>query len=267
MPFARSLLVLSLLAAALPLAAATHEPLLVLIDLPNHRALVPEGSVVPPGMTFRAEPLQGRDRTLDPSERRSGPRLEGSLLTHNLRRLLTPPLTIEYAPAERFVQARQNYDMRVKKAAERRDGHGLISVAHTADNCFPTYIQDSKTGVYGTYYNGLTSTFCQQSSGIANYAYLDWSFTASGDYSDDDEYIDPYALVWDDNNHFRCVQYAVGYTSPVECTASNHTQLLQVGCLNTVSTSAVLYTIEYLSGYQPNYLAYVISTDYCTYFY
>jgi hypothetical protein len=266
MPSARNLVVLLFVAVALPAAAATHEPLLVLVDLAHHRVLVPEGSVVPPNLTFRAERMQGRD-PFDPSERRNGPRLEGSLLTANLRRTLTPPLAVAYAPAERFVQTRQRYEAQVRKAAERRNGHGLISVAHTADNCFPTYFEDSETGVYGTYYNGFTSTFCQQSSGIVNNAYLDWSFTASGAYTDDDEWVYPQVAVWDNNNHFRCVNTASGYTSPFECTASNNTQLRQVGCLNSVTTSGSLYTIEYLNNYEPNYLGYSFSLTYCTYFY
>jgi hypothetical protein len=268
MPSRRILLVLFLIAAGLPLAAATHEPLLVIIDLAHHRALVPEGSVIPFGMEFRAEPLQGRAGTLDPAERRGGPRLEGSVLTNSLHRTPAPPLKIEFAPAERFAQTRQRYEAQVaKKLAARRNGRGMVAAAHTADDCFPTYAEDSNTGVYGTYYHTLTSTFCQQSSGITNYAYLDWSFTASGDYTDDDEYIDPYAYVGDDNNNFQCFQAAYGYTSPVECTASNHTQLLQVGCLNHVTSGALLYTIEYLNNYVPNYLGYNLSVTYCTYFY
>lgn len=258
----RIVLVLLLCLAAFPLVshAATREPLLGIVDLANHRVLLPEGSVLPFNMEFRAERLRGPHRGI--ADRQKGVQIE------SLRTSLTLPLKVEYAPAERFVQVRQRYDQQeAKKAEARRNGRHLMPATNTADHCFPTYFEDSETGYYGTYYNGFTSTFCQQSSGIQNYAFLDWSFTASGAYTDDDEWVYPYAYVWDNNNNFRCQYNAYGYVSPVECTASNHTQLLQVGCLNSVTTAAQLYTIEYLNNYEPYYLGYSFSLTYCTYFY
>ncbi len=259
MPSRWSLLVLFLLIAGLPVAAFAREPLLVIIDLEQHCVYVPVGSVIPAGIAIRAEPLQ------DPFSRGVGLRRQSRLMESRIRKLSVPPLAIRYAPVERFAQLRQRYEAQ-QKAAERRNPRRLIAV-DTDHDCFPFYASDSQTGVYGTYYNDFTSTFCQPTGTITSGNSYLWEFTASGAYTEDDEWVYPYAAVYDENNNFNCVYDAYGYTSPVECTASATTQLLQVGCLNTVTTMAQLYTIEYLQNYEPYYLGYVFSIEYCTYFY
>lgn len=258
------LFVLFLLVASFALPVLANDVLLVIVDREHHRALVPEGSVIPAGMTIRVEAMPARGRTLEPSERHATQREHFSFMDKILKRPAGPPLVFEYAPVERFAQVRRQYEAQ----QARRQGTGRRTLVANANlTCYPIYATDSQTGYFGTYYNGFTSTFCSQTSGCGVGNNCEWGFGASGAYTDDDQWIYPYAAVYDQNNNFNCNHTAYGYESPVECSTTATTQLLQVGCLNTVHTVASLYVIEYLQNYDPYYLGFTFDVSYCTYFY
>jgi len=258
----RRLIVLCVLVTSFTVPAVAGDVLLVIIDREHQRAYVPEGSVIPPGMAIRAEALPPM-RGIDVSARRGTAREHVNFLDRILKRPSGPPLIFEYAPAERFTQMRQRYEAQ----RELRKRQGRTIVANDTLTCYPTYATDSQTGYFGTYYHGFTSTFCVQTGGCGVGNNCEWGFGAEGDSTDDDEWVYPYAAVYDQNNHFNCNHTAYGYESPVACSVTNTTQLLQVGCLNTVHTVAQLYTIEYLQNYEPWYLGFTFDVSYCTYFY
>lgn len=264
----RTWMFVCLLIAALPLAA--HEKrnvILILIDTEANRAYIPEGTVLPPGLNgIRAEKTVLDVDTV--SRLRPGRANKGEdarearvALASDARARLKagPPLVLQYAPEERFTEIRQRY---LAQAAKRSP---VASDSHRS--CYDLYASDYRSGLQWTYYNDFTSTFCLPSSGITSgNAYL-WEFTATGGYTDDDQWISPYAYVDDQNGNFECFQEATGYTSPLSCTASETTVLLQQGCLNDVDTGATLYVIEYGPGYTEYYVGWSFLIDYCTYFY
>lgn len=258
----RRLFALSLLIASFALPVFARDVLLVIVDRQNLRAYIPEGSVIPPGMTIRVATLPPRTAAEMEDTRRVGARNHVNFLDQILKRPSGTPLVFEYAPAERFVQVRQRYEAESKQQAA--NSRTLITNSLT---CYPTYLTDSPTGYYGTYYHGFTSTFCQQSNGCGVGNYCEWGFGAEGNSTDDDSYVYPYASVYDQNNHFNCTHVAYGYESPMGCSVTNTTQLLQVGVLNVVHTVAQVYTIEYLENYEPYYLGSWFDVSYGTYFY
>lgn len=256
---------LSLLVAsfALPLFAK-NDVLLVIVDRQHQRAYIPEGSVVPPGMTIRVSALPPvRADEMEAATRHAGARGRVDFLDRLLRRPSGTPLVFEYAPAERFTQVRQRYEAQRRQRAE----HGRTLIANDTLTCYPTYLTDSPSGYYGTYYHGFTSTFCQQTNGCGVGNYCEWGFGSEADSTDDDSYVYPYAAVYDQNNHFNCSHVAYGYESPIGCAVTNTTQLLQIGVLNVVHTVAQVYTIEYLQNYEPYYVGSWFDIDYGTYFY
>ena len=261
----RSFLALCLLFAALPLLAHEQRTMIpVLVDAEANRAYIPEGTVLPVQMNFRFEKFRLNETEIAQlrADRDGG---KGNVRTVRGDRAATarlkakPPLILQFAPAERFVQMRRNYEA---QAAKRRP---VVRTDSGHLQCFDFYVEDSAQGQYHEYSTGFTSVFCKQPTtypGYVNY----WEFHAIGGYSDDDQYIDPYAFVDDDNNNFGCFDL---YSWPGDgaCTATNSTLLLQQGCLNDVDTGSLQYIIEYLPGYVENYLGFNFLVDYCTYFY
>ncbi len=258
-----------LLLTALPLAA--HEErkvILVIADTQAGKAYIPEGTVLPPGLVVRAEVFQTDARAVG---RGRGGRLEPRELgveeRHAYDRAAVArlkagaPLVFEYAPAERFIAVRTSYE------AQRAKRRSPVQGDSSHRTCYDTYIQQSNTGQYGTYYNGFTDTFCLPSSGLTVGGYYLWEFGATGDETDDDQWINPYVYVDDLNGNYECFNEAYGYTWPLSCSDGATTQWLQQGCLNTVDTGAVLYKIEYLPGYVENYLGFSFNVEHCTYFY
>ena len=257
-------LVVTLAAVA---AHAEDHVLFVLVDVKQHRAYVPEGSVLPPGLAIRAEKTATRLGAGPFGElgRRTPGRL-GSPATPALKRPAGPPFVFEYAPVERFEHARAQFEAK-KRSSPTSDGGRLGGVKASEDRiCNYIYVTDVNTGVYGSYTNGFTALFCRPSSTTPGNAYL-WEFSAIGDYSDDDQFINPYAWIHDLNNHFNCYKEVYWSGDDASCTASATTTLLQSGCLNTVYTVGVLYIIEWLPGYEANYLGYSFYIDFCTFFY
>ncbi len=271
MPGRRTWMFVCLLIAALPLAA--HEKrnvILMLIDTEANKAYIPEGTVLPPGLNgVRAEKAVldvGEVSRVRPGRADQGDAAvrEGrAALGRDARARLKarPPLVFQYAPAERFAEIRQRYEAHAAKQRLPVEGDS----SHRT--CSDIYASDYRSGLQWTYYNDFVSTFCSPSSGISpGNAYL-WEFTALGGYTDDDQWISPYAYVDDQNGNYECFEEAVGYTSPLSCTASATTTLLQQGCLNDVDTGATLYVIEYGPGYTEYYVGWSFLIDYCTYFY
>ena len=270
MPGRRTWMFVYLLIAALPLAA--HEKrnvILMLIDTEANKVYIPEGTVLPPALNgVRAEKAVLDVETV--SRLRPGRADQGDIAVRESRALAgdararleaRPPMVFQYAPAERFTEIRKRYET---YAAKQRSPVESESSHRT---CWDSYASDWKSGPQWTYYNDFVSTFCAPSSGVTpGNAYL-WEFTALGGYTDDDQWINPYAYVDDQNGNFECFNEAVGYTAPLSCTASDTTVLLQQGCLNDVDTGATLYVIEYGPGYVEYYVGWSFLIDYCTYFY
>lgn len=245
----RSLLVVvCFLVASMPLAAYGERVLYVLVDTEHHRALIPEGSVLPAGLQIRMEraPANFAGPLLHDPHRAMGSKHQ---------RITSPPLVFEYAPIERFEAARVHY-----AATHHR--------ADTADSCFSVYVSDSQVGVYDTYYDGLTSTACGPSgSWIPGNSYL-WSFTVTGDYSDADPRIGPYVGISDNDSNFYCYHPLIFNESYPSCSASATTLLTNTYCVNTVYTYGLLYKIEYTNDpYHDNYYGFNFEVDWCTAFY
>ena len=261
----RALLFLALFAAFPLLAHEERKVILVLVDLKANRAYIPEGTVLPPlQFNVRMEKTRlDRETFMQLRGDRDGGkgrvRERGAALSARARLKARPPLQIEYAPAERFVAMRRGYEAQLaRRPRVQTDSH---------QTCFDTYVSDTEAGVYNNYTNGFTSTFCQPSSGITVGVANNWEFRATADYSDDDQWINPYVWIDDQNGNFYCFDEMYYSGDLGQCSASASTVLLQQGCLNDVDTVGLQYYIEYLPGYVENYIGYNFVVDYCTYFY
>lgn len=260
--FRKSLLLVCLVVAGLPLAAqaATNAVLFVLVDPQTNRAYIPEGTVLPAGFQVRAERATvERPLFIDKRDWR-GARVP-RLAKPSPKRLTGPAMVFEYAPAERFEQARRQY--------EAKYGVGSSRIKANDDQyCQSFYVTQQNTGIYGTYTNGLTGTFCGWTNTIVGNSYL-WEFTAIGDYSDDDIYVNPAVGIYDDNNNYNCYDeyYYSGDTG--SCTASATTQKTGTFCTNNVHVWGLLYIIEWMpqDPYHDNYLGFNLQLSFCTGFY
>jgi hypothetical protein len=227
-------------------AYAANGPIFILVDPVAGRAYVPQGTVLPQGLQVRAQPFIAYKAL-----RHVRPSFTGK------QQVQTPPLVFEYAPAERFEAARKQY--------EERHGASQGRVQANSVGCVDTYVSGSNSGPRWTYYDGLNLHFCGEQDKTVGNSYA-WEFTATGDWTDDDEYIDPYVAINDDNNNYYCFYEQYGYGSP-SCTASNTTQWTNVGCTNYVHAYALLYAIEYQDYYVPYYVGFSFQIDSCTTFY
>src|SRR5688572_7434330 len=246
----RMLLLVCLFAAVLPLAAHERQVLLVLVDLEAGRAYVPEGSVIPAGMNVRAG-KENVDRATFERARASVKGGQADARERNARRAVKarlhakPPLVFEYAPAERFVEARKGYEAQAaKRPRVQSDSH---------QTCFDTYVSDTKPGYYSSgYTNGFTSTFCQPSTGLLLNQVNNWEFRATADYSDDDQWIYPNVWIDDQNGNFFCYDEIQFSGDLGQCSAAASTVLTSSGCKNDVDTMGTEYYIEYLNNYVEN---------------
>jgi|GEM_PF-3205070 len=258
--FRKSLLVLlGCLVLGLPVTASAGDRVLyVLVDAQHQRAYVPEGTVLPPGLKIRAEPLHFQTPSL-----MDGPLFHAPHRGAAAKHLTSAPLVFEYAPSERFEVARQHY--LAKHPASTSGSH---RAEPATDDCFDVYVSDSQVGAYDTYYDGLTSRVCVPSGTLyVGYSYT-WTFTVTGDYSDDDFRIDPYVGISDNDNNFNCFHAITWGESGPTCSASATTQVTNTYCVNTVYTFGLLYKIEYTNDpYHDNYYGFVLEVDWCTAFY
>ena len=239
---------------------AANRVIYVVVDPAAHRAYVPEGTVLPEGLQIRATALAAREPAALPEIDRSF-RLEFARRMNAKRsEATTAPLIFEYAPAERFETARQRYEAK----------HHTPSVAGrpvtTSDYCTDVYVTQQNTGVYDTYTDGITSTFCGNYNTVVGYPYS-WSYTVTGDYTFKDNSIDPGVGIYDLNNNFNC--YHEYQYDTLQCTATNTTVFTNTACTNHVHAWGLLYVIEYTNEQygHDNYLAFWIDIDNCTTFY
>ena len=234
-----------LVVVGIPLAAhaASNSTIFVLVDPAAARAYIPEGTVLPHGFQVRAEPfvIANGLRHARPA---AGP-----------KRLHSAPLVFQYAPAERFENARKQYEQRA----------GTRRVQSNDVGCVDIYVSGSNSGPQWTYYDGFTLTFCGEVNKTVGYSYL-WQFTATGDYTDDDEYADPWVAIDDDNHNYYCFYEQYGYGVP-SCSTSNTTVWTNTGCTDWVHGYAQLYAIEWQQGYVPYYVGFSFQIDMCTTFY
>ena len=241
--YRRTAFLILVLSIALPIAAHADGVLLIVVDVKQNRAYVPEGTILPPGLQIRAERADvGR------ALRQRAPKLE---------RISAPPLVFEYAPAERFVEARQQYEA-------QRASHSSRFKANEDRACAPDYyVTVTNSGIYGTYTKGLTGHFCSPTTTVPGQSYL-WEFTAYGDYSDVDFRINPYVAISDTNGNFSC--YAEYYSPGTQsCYASAVTPKTGNFCENNVTLSSLVYVIEYTNDpYHDNYVGFNLQITYCT---
>lgn len=247
------LLFVSLLVAGLPLAAqAADNVIFVLFDAKQHRAYIPEGTVLPQGLQLRAERI-GAERAAP-----RGPRTMLRMITPTPKtRIAAPPLVFEYAPAARFEQARKQYEARNPSRPSRIK-------AHEDRACTDVYVTASNTGIYGTYSDGLTGRFCAPTTTVTGNSYL-WEFFVIGDYSDDDFRINPYVSIGDIDGNFTCYDEYLYSGDTGSCGASAVTQKTGYFCQDTVTAFGQLYVIEYTNDpYHDNYLGFNLEIDFCT---
>jgi hypothetical protein len=241
---------------------AADRVIYVLVDPAAHRAYIPEGTVLPEGLQIRTRALTSSGDTVLPEIDRSF-RLNfaKALNAKRSETAAAPPLVFEYAPASRFEKARQRYEVKHRTAG------GLGHPVANSDYCYDVYASQENTGLYGTYTDGITSTFCGNYNTVVGYAYP-WSFTVTGDYSDKDNRIDPAVGIYDLNNNFNCYDaYAYGGDLG-QCNATATTVWTNTACTNHVHAWGLLYYIEYTNDpYHDNYLGFELDIDNCTTFY
>ena len=254
-------LVLSVFAslAVVASAQAGNRVLYVVVDPAAHRAYVPEGTVLPEGLRIRASAVESRESTAMPEIDRSFRNGLAKSLNAKRSPSAVAPLIFEYASAERFEAARRQYE------ATHHTSGGLGHPAPNYDYCYDVYVTQQNTGIYDTYTNSLTSTFCANYNTVVGYSYP-WSFTVTGDWTDKDNRIDPGVGIYDDNNNFNCYHaYNYDYLS---CNATATTVWTNTGCTNHVHAWGLLYKIEYTNDpYHDNYLGFELDIDNCTTFY
>jgi len=240
-------------------AQAANRVIYVLVDSTANRAYVPEGTVLPDGLTIRARQLFAADgdSILDRSLR--GKMLFGAKREHLLR---TPPLVFEYAPAAKFETMRAQYEAKHAGA-----GPGPHKAQPASDYCYDVYASQDNTGLYGTYTDGITSTFCGWNNTVVGYSYS-WSFTVTGDWSDVDNRIGPGVGINDANSNFYCYDPYSYQGDTGQCTATATTVWTNTACTNHVHAWGLLYKIEYTNDpYVDNYLGFELDIDNCTTFY
>jgi len=241
-------------------ASAANRVIYVLVDPVANRAYVPEGTVLPNGMQVRAQAVKSPDAVAFP-EMDDSLRHSFAKMTNAKRAALrTPPLVIEYAPAERFEAAKQRYQEKHPQAAAGR-------LTENYDYCFDVYASQENTGIYGTYTDGITLTFCANYNTVVGNAYP-WHFTVTGDYSYKDNYINPAVGIYDQNNNFNCYdEYQYNFDLG-QCTAENTTVWTNSGCPNYVHGWGLLYVIEYTNDpYHDEYVGFNLDIGLCCTFY
>jgi hypothetical protein len=248
-------LVVCLVVIGLPIAAhASNRVIFVLVDAKENRAYIPEGTVLPPGLHIRANrALIGPGGIF--MDDTAGRHLQRTL-SPKRERLNAPPLVFEYAPAERFEAARARYYAKHPETGRQPQTE--------TDVCNEVDVSDSRTGAYDTYYDSFASVACVPSGTLYVNNYYTWTFTATGEYSDDDERIDPYVGISDLNNNFNCYHPITSYEGYPTCNASATTQFTNTACTNTVYTYGLLYKIEYTNDpYHDNYYGFNLEVDWC----
>jgi hypothetical protein len=242
-------------------AARANHVVYVLVDAAANRAYIPEGTVLPPGLQIRARSVGAVDPAALPEIDRSFRRSFAKAMGVKHGELPAAPLVFEYAPAARFAAMQKQYETKHPSAS------GGLHAAPLSDYCWDVYASQENTGIYGTYTDGITLTFCANYNTVVGYAYP-WSFTVTGDFSDKDSRIDPAVGIYDLNNNFNCYD-AYQYSGDLgQCTASNTTVWTNSGCTNHVHGWGLLYVIEYTNDpYHDNYLGFELDIDICTTFY
>jgi len=242
-------------------AQAANRVIYVLIDPATNRAYIPDGTVLPQGLQIRAGKMKSVDRDAAPQLGRSFRRSFAKAMSTRPGEFQTPPLVFEYAPAERFEAAQKRYE------AKHAPASGARRVEPLSDYCLDIYVSQQNTGIYDTYTDGITSTFCGNYGTVVGNAYP-WSFTVTGDYSYKDNNIDPAVGIYDLNNNYNCYD-AYQYNGDLgQCSASNTTVWTNTGCTDHVHAWGLLYVIEYTNDpYHDNYLGFELDIDWCTTFY
>lgn len=224
------------LAAALPLFAHDAKVTLVVIDVEKNRAYVPEGTVLPPGKTVRASVTRVPMNGVTFETPRFGERsFSATARAQALRQ--EAPLVFEYAPAEKFAEARARYETFMA-----RQGSGPKTQSHLG-GCSYTYYTTSGTGVYGTYYSEFAEKSCSAYGG----AYV-WQTIGAGAAAEDEGYV----YVNDGLNHWDCDDSGSGYR--VRACENERLALTYAYPVNNVQMGGHTALIEWLNGYEPNYV-------------
>lgn len=256
----RTWLFVCLLIAALPLAAHERKVTLVMIDVEANRAYIPEGTVLPPGLSLRTEKTVLDRETFEVL--RANASREGRAMQRATKTRLEakPPLIFEYAPADRFDAIRKNYEAYVAKRRSRVQ-------TNSHQFCWDTYSEATQQGVYGQYAAAFVSTYCWPSSSTVVGQAYEHEFRAEGEYSDKDWTISPRVWVDDLNGNFNCYDEWDYPGDTGQCSASATTVLGNTSCLNEIDVGSLQYVIEYLDGYIENYLGFNFLHQYCVQFY
>lgn len=249
----RNILTLVLMVCAMPVFAQYGRGKIeIVIDANAHRAYVPFGTILPPGLKVHAaarmfrgrhEPLLNRQALSEPSS----PNLaEGRSLLR-----AQPPLVFEYAPESRFEESRKH--------------HPAVAIAATGDRlkivpltqyCWVASVTLEAEGQYGPYIASFDSTFCSsgpQPGQSGTQDFTAYTYPAN----------ETWASVGDDLGNYTCFNQPYGY-SAASCTAS-HTSILQLSCANTVYSTGFARRYEWLDYDIYNPIDFYFDVEYCLY--
>ena len=254
MPRMRSTLILALAVFALPLfGQRVPGKIEIVVDLNAHRAYVPYGTVLPPGMQVRVARAVRRQHAklfdAEAIESSSLPKItEGKSILR-----AQAPLVFEYAPESRFEESRKH----ARGANATTGGGGRLRIVPLSRYCSVTTVSVESDGQYGPEYALFDSTFCF-TTGIQPGQSDTQDFTAYT-YAQDETW----AHVTDDLGNYQCFNAPNGY-SVAQCTAS-HTSVLQTHCVNSVYSEGFARHYEWQDNWIFSPVDFFFSVSYCLY--
>ena len=213
----------------------------ILADLTAHRAYIPFGTVLPPGLEVRVK-----------ASRASGAFINWKRRSVVEKRLSEEePLIFEYAPESRFEEARKHKPRNLVAQSQR-----LIPKVLDARICYPVSLETTAEGVAGTYYAWFDFNQCTNDPFPQNGILTD-DYTAYTYPQDETE-----AWVYDDRGHYSCSGTSDGYNS-ASCTVSYTGHFAYPITCNHVVAGGHARHIEWLDNYVPNFVDFFFEVRAC----
>jgi hypothetical protein len=235
----RRTLLFLLVVVAVPLFAHERKVFHVIVDPAANRAYIPEGTVLPAGMQLRASvkvmPVDGFALQRPRAGERVFEAKKQSAMTRQLR-----PLVFEYAPAERFNEVRARVEQR-----RRESGRDAGADSHNG-GCATYHFYIDGTGMHGTYTTEFIALDCDP--GVRTVGQYGWWTYGAMAAAEDDGYV----FVFDDNGNYVCDDSGGGYRTR-SCEAESYQQWAGAP-VNNIHFGWHTALIEWLEGYQPNYV-------------
>jgi hypothetical protein len=243
----RQLVLVTCAAATLPVwgqsQTYTREPsgrTEILADITAHRAYIPFGTVLPPGLEVRVK-VSRTSGALN-SRRRSV--VEKQVADEQ-------PLVFEYAPESRFEEARKHNPRNLVTRSQQLRPKTLDDRI-----CYPISLETTAEGVAGTYYAWFDFNQCTNNPFPQNGILTD-DYTAYT-YPEDETQ----AQINDDRGHYACWDTSNGYSS-TSCNVSYTGHFTNPITCNHVIATGYARHIEWLDNYVPNYLGFFFDVRAC----